>query len=76
MKKKLIALLIAGTLALSPVNVYADAKDDKSQSLKQRFLTLKSKLRNSKKSSPNTNLIPALTWNPISWKRNYYPETE
>lgn len=45
MKKKLIALLIAGTLALSPVNVYADEKDDKITELESKVSDLEKEIR-------------------------------
>lgn len=45
MKKKLITLLLAGTLALSPVNVYADAKDDKITELEAKISDLEKQIK-------------------------------
>lgn len=45
MKKKLITLLIVGILALSPVNVYADAKDDKITELEAKISDLEKQIK-------------------------------
>lgn len=44
MKKKLVSLLIAGTMILSPINIYADEKDDRIAELEAQVADLQKQL--------------------------------